>query len=167
LHRLLGCQMLLVEFFLWGHLKEQHICTIPPRTIEDLVPGLQSAVTNDRCKHVKTRLIECHAVHCHLPWHGQRLLWTPVVTKRCPWFDNVIPCGIWWWRILKTKRHRTYVVYFSLGILNKESHLVMLVGKFCFILCVCVCVRARARTCIWEYLGNNNTNVSPCKLQYW
>jgi hypothetical protein len=36
-----------VEFFLWGHLKEQHICTIPPRTIEDLVPGLQPAVTID------------------------------------------------------------------------------------------------------------------------
>jgi hypothetical protein len=31
-------------FFLWGHLKE-HVYTVSPRNIHDLVEGLQTAVT--------------------------------------------------------------------------------------------------------------------------
>jgi hypothetical protein len=33
-----------MAFFVWGHLKE-HVDAVPPRTIEDLVPRLQAAVT--------------------------------------------------------------------------------------------------------------------------
>jgi hypothetical protein len=32
-----------MDFFLWGHLKEQ-VYTVPPRTIEDLVARLQAVV---------------------------------------------------------------------------------------------------------------------------
>jgi hypothetical protein len=33
-----------MDFFLWGHLKEQ-VYAVPPRTIEDLVQRLQAGVT--------------------------------------------------------------------------------------------------------------------------
>lgn len=33
-----------MEFFLWGHLKE-HVYAVPPRTIKDLVAGLEAAVS--------------------------------------------------------------------------------------------------------------------------
>jgi hypothetical protein len=33
-----------MDFFLWGHLKEQ-VYAVPPRTIEDLVARIQTAMT--------------------------------------------------------------------------------------------------------------------------
>jgi hypothetical protein len=70
--RWIGCQgpiawppwlldLTLMDFFLWGHLKE-HIYAVPPSTIENLMARMQAVVTA-----VKVCSRECCVGHCHLP----------------------------------------------------------------------------------------------------
>jgi hypothetical protein len=83
-----------MDFFLWGHLKE-HVYTVPSRTVEYLVARLQAVMTV-----VDANMVACvresavHVMHCCLPGNGQRLLQTPIVAARSPWFDHLIACAI-------------------------------------------------------------------------
>jgi hypothetical protein len=53
-----------MDFFLWGHLKEQ-VYTVPSRTIEDLVARLQAAVTTvdaNMLRRARENVVRCTAV---------------------------------------------------------------------------------------------------------
>jgi hypothetical protein len=58
-----------------------------------------SSCDNGQRQHVKVCSRECRTAHCHLPWNGRRLLWTPIVTTSRSWFDHLIACAIWRWRV--------------------------------------------------------------------
>jgi hypothetical protein len=47
-----------------------------------------SSCDNGRCQQVKVCSRECPTVHCHLPLHGQRPIWMPIVTMLHPCFDH-------------------------------------------------------------------------------
>jgi hypothetical protein len=79
-----------MDFFLWGHLKEQ-VYAVPPRTIEDLVVRLQAAVTTvvdaNMLRRVRGNAVR-RTAFC------LEMFRTPIVTTRRPWFDHLIACAI-------------------------------------------------------------------------
>jgi hypothetical protein len=56
-----------MDFFLWGHLKEQ-VYAVPPRTIEDLVARLQAAVTTVDANMFVLERMPCSALLSVLKW---------------------------------------------------------------------------------------------------
>jgi hypothetical protein len=98
-------------FFLpWRHLKDD-VYALPPRTIEDVVAAVTTVEAN-MLRRVRENAVRRTAL-C-LEMDGGRL--EHLLTTRRPWFWSfesfrhlTVTC------ILKTKRHRTYVVrYFRL-----------------------------------------------------
>jgi hypothetical protein len=93
-----------------------------------------SSCDNGQSQHVvKACSREWRAAHCCLPWNGRRPLQTPIVTTRRPWFDHLIACAIWRWRVswkLNVTGHMLYDI-FDL-FFNKESHYGDLVREFRF-----------------------------------
>jgi hypothetical protein len=77
-----------MDCFLRGYLKE-NIYAVPPRTFDDIVARFQAAETTvDAISLSVSR--ECGSAHCRLPWNGQRLIRTLVVTTRRPYFNDLI-----------------------------------------------------------------------------
>lgn len=60
-----GEDVQLIEFVLWGHLKE-HVYTVLPRTVEGLLARLQAAMTMADAKILNSCLREFLALHCCL-----------------------------------------------------------------------------------------------------
>jgi hypothetical protein len=91
-----------------------------------------------------------HAVHSHLPWNGRRPLHTPIITTRCPWFDHLIACVLWWWHVYwkpNVIRH-TYIVHFL-----TRNHTT---GNLCVnLLSLCMCVKQ-----FYVELGSNISELS-------
>jgi hypothetical protein len=78
---------------------------------------------------VKVCSRECCVGHCHLPWNGQRLLRTPILTKRHPSFEHLIACAILWWRVSGRLLYNIFDMLF-----NKESYYGQIVCEFHFTL---------------------------------
>jgi hypothetical protein len=105
-----------ISLFLRGHLKE-HVYSVPPRTIEDLVARLQAAVDLlGRWQHVKP---------CTRQWRLSAFKWTEAASKsncnyEAPMVRSVdglrlLTC------ILRTKHYRTYVPQCFRLPFSKES----------------------------------------------
>jgi hypothetical protein len=62
--------------------------------------GMTSSICdNGRCQHDQAGSRECSAANCRLPWNGRRPLLTRITTTSRHWFDNLIVCTIWRWRV--------------------------------------------------------------------
>jgi hypothetical protein len=85
-----------------------------------------SSCDNGRCQHVEVCSRECRTEHCRLSWNGRRPLQTPIVTMRRPWFDDLIACAVWRWRVSWKPNVTGHMLYayniFKLVFCNKESH---------------------------------------------
>lgn len=72
---------------MWGRVKE-HVHTVPPRSVEDLVGRLPAADTAVDSRMLR-RLEECHAAHCLLSCNQRKPLQTAtVITRHLASFDG-------------------------------------------------------------------------------
>jgi hypothetical protein len=96
------------EFFPVGTSEGTCLCS-PSQDCQRYHGKTSGSCGSGYCHHVKVCLREYCTVLWHLPWNGQRPLWTCILTLRCPWFDQLIVYAIifiwegrggrrrWWW----------------------------------------------------------------------
>jgi hypothetical protein len=84
-------------FFSVGKTEVARLCC--PQKCRRSRSKTSSSCDNAWCELVKSRSTECRAAPSRLPWNWCSPPGTPTVTTMRPWFDHLIACANWRWRV--------------------------------------------------------------------